>query len=164
MTETKPDTITQTIGVLLRRETEARILAPVIEALGAEFGRERVVEIVRDVIIGLAREQGAALAAEHGDGAVAFLETLQFWTRGGALEIELLGQGPERFDFDVTRCRYAEMYREMGLGGIGHLLSCGRDGAFVEGYDPEMKLERDQTIMSGASCCTFRYRRAPAGG
>lgn len=157
MTETKPDTITQTIGVLLRRETEARILAPVIEALGAEFGRERVVEIVRDVIIGLAREQGAALAAEHGDGAAAFLETLQFWTRGGALEIEVLAQDDTRLDFDVTRCRYAEMYRALGMEDLGATLSCNRDFAMVEGFNPGARLERAQTILGGAPCCTFRY-------
>ena len=157
MTETKPDTITQTIGVLLRRETEARILAPVIEALGAEFGRERVVEIVRDVIIGLAREQGAALAAEHGDGAAAFLETLQFWTRGGALEIEVLAQDDTRLDFDVTRCRYAEMYRALGIEDLGATLSCNRDFAMVEGFNPGARLERAQTILGGAPCCTFRY-------
>ena len=157
MTETKPDTITQTIGVLLRRETEARILAPVIEALGAEFGRERVVEIVRDVIIGLAREQGAALAAEHGDGAAAFLETLQFWTRGGALEIEVLAQDDTRLDCDVTRSRYAEMYRALGIEDLGATLSCNRDFAMVEGFNPGARLERAQTILGGAPCCTFRY-------
>ena len=32
------------------------------------------------------------------------------------------------------------------------------DGAFCEGYDPRLKLERTQTIMQGASHCDFRYR------
>jgi hypothetical protein len=49
------------------------------------------------------------------------------------------------------------MYRAMGLGEIGHLLSCNRDGDFCIGYNPEMKLERTQTIMKGASHCDFRY-------
>ena len=50
----------------------------------------------------------------------------------------------------------------MGLGEIGHLLSCERDGAFCEGFDPKIKLTRTQTIMGGAKVCDFRYR-APAG-
>jgi uncharacterized protein YciU (UPF0263 family) len=158
MSEPKTDTITQTIGVLLRRETEARILAPVIEALGAAFGREQVVGIVREVIVGLAREQGAALAAEYGDGPDAFMETLQFWTRGGALEIEVLAQDGTRLDFDVTRCRYAEMYKALGIEDLGATLSCNRDYAMVEGFNPGARLERDQTILGGAACCTFRYR------
>jgi hypothetical protein len=49
----------------------------------------------------------------------------------------------------------------MGLGKIGHLLSCNRDGTFCQGYDPNISLERKQTIMEGASCCTFRYRYKP---
>jgi hypothetical protein len=57
----------------------------------------------------------------------------------------------------VTRCKYAEAYKEMGLGRIGHLMSCNRDGTFCEGYDPNIALERAQTIMQGAPCCTFRY-------
>ena len=38
----KPDTLTQDIGVLKRREVEARILAPVAEAMAEAFGREEV--------------------------------------------------------------------------------------------------------------------------
>src|SRR5271165_2927480 len=49
------------IGVLKRREIEARILAPVVEALGREFGRERVLQIVRETIVGIARDQGRQL-------------------------------------------------------------------------------------------------------
>ena len=44
------------------------------------------------------------------------------------------------------------------LGDIGHLLSCNHDGTFVEGFDPGLRLDRAQTIMAGAPCCTFRYR------
>ncbi len=45
----------------------------------------------------------------------------------------------------------------MGLGEIGHLLSCQRDGTFCEGYDNRLKLERTQTIMQGATHCDFDY-------
>jgi len=49
------------IGVLKRREIEARILAPVVEALGREFGREKVLQIVGETIVGTARNQGRQL-------------------------------------------------------------------------------------------------------
>jgi L-2-amino-thiazoline-4-carboxylic acid hydrolase len=72
---------------------------------------------------------------------------------------------PLTASFISTRCRYAEMYRAMGLAELGALLSCNRDGAFCEGYDPRLKLERTQTLMGGASHCDFRYRweETPAG-
>ena len=49
------------IGVLKRREIEARILVPVVEALGREFGRERVLQIVRETVVGIARDHGRQL-------------------------------------------------------------------------------------------------------
>ena len=62
------------------------------------------------------------------------------------------------FVFNVTRCRYARCTTRMGLGEIGHLLSCSRDGTFCEGYDDRIKLKRTQTIMQGASHCDFKYK------
>jgi uncharacterized protein YciU (UPF0263 family) len=163
MTEIRPDTLTQEIGVLLRRETEARVLAPVIDALATAFGREAVIKIVRDVIIGLAHESGADLASEYGDTAEAFMETLQFWTKGDALEIEVLEQTETRLDYNVTRCKYAEMYRALGIPELGEVLSCNRDFAMVEGFNPEAKLTREQTILGGGDCCTFRYEFPKVG-
>ena len=58
-------------------------------------------------------------------------------------------------DFNVTRCRYAEMYEEMGLRDIGHLLSCSHDADFCTGYNPDIYFERNKTIMKGASHCVF---------
>ena len=59
-----------------------------------------------------------------------FVELMELWKAGGALEMEVLQQSDTRFDFNFNRCRYAEMYREMGLQEISHLLSCNRDGSF----------------------------------
>jgi hypothetical protein len=49
------------IGVLKRREIEARISAPVVEALGSEFGREMVLQVVCETIVGIAWDQGRQL-------------------------------------------------------------------------------------------------------
>ena len=66
----KPDTLTQQIGVLTRREVEARVLAPIIDALGEEFGRDKVVATVAEAIVNLSREQGDQLAESMGDVVV----------------------------------------------------------------------------------------------
>ena len=99
-----------------------------------------------------------AKQAEGGHTSLqSFADLLPLWTMDDALQMDMLQSSDTVLDFNVTRCRYAEMYREMGLGEIGHLLSCQRDGTFCEGYDPNLKLERTQTIMQGASHCNFRY-------
>lgn len=160
-----PDTLNE-IGVLKRREIEARILAPVIEALGAEFGRARVIDIVRRVIVDIARRQGRALAERMGGSSIShFANGKEPWTRGDALQIEELGTTTTTYDFNVTRCRYAEMYRALGIPELGAILSCGRDGALGEGFNPALKLTRTQTIMEGETHCDFRYRlEEPAHG
>ena len=156
-----PDTLND-VGVLTRREIEARILQPVIARLGAEFGRERVTALVRDVIVEVAREQGRQVAVRVGGSSLTHLATaLQDWQKGDAYRMDVLEQSADRFAFNVTRCRYAEMYRALGIPELGALLSCNRDFALVQGFNPEVTLTRTQTIMEGAGHCDFRFVRPP---
>lgn len=147
------------VGVLRRREIEARLLAPLIEALADEFGGERVLEIVRQTIIRIAREQGTQLSASMGGCTLAHLAaSLEAWKKGDALQIEVLEQSEERFSFNVVRCRYAELYHSLGIPELGSVLSCNRDYALIEGFNPQIHLTRTQTIMEGAPFCDFRYK------
>lgn len=151
-----PDTLNH-VGVLHRREIEARIVAPLLTRLATEFG-DGVHEIAREVIVDVAREQGAALATEVGDTTLpGFAAGLEAWTADGALESEVVELSDEVFAFDVTRCRYAEMYRSLGLEDLGATLSCNRDGSLIEGFNPNVRFTRSQTIMGGASHCDFRF-------
>jgi predicted ArsR family transcriptional regulator len=153
------DDLNAKIGVLTRREVEARILKPVIEALAAEFGRERVFEIVREVIVDVARQQGAELAETIGENSLeTFAESLRYWTRDNALELDVIEKGSRVLSFNVMRCRYAELYRALGMSDVGATLSCNRDYALIEGFNGQVALTRTQTIMEGAAYCDFRYR------
>ena len=148
------------LSMLEKRTIEAEILKEVYltlkESHGEEVARRTIAESVRRSAIEQAR--AFAAAAPGGPSLKAFQDVMPLWTKGGALEIEVKEQTEETFTFNVVRCRYAETYKAMGLEEIGHLLSCNRDGAFCEGYDLKLKLERTQTIMQGASHCDFRYR------
>ncbi len=146
------------IGVLTRREIEARLLAPLLEALAQEFDRERILEITRRVIVDIARQQGAELSVRMGGNSLAhFADALADWKKGHAMEIEVLEQTPERFSFNVRRCRYAEMYHNLGIPELGEVLSCNRDFSLIQGFNPQVKLARTQTIMAGADFCDFRF-------
>lgn len=146
------------LTLLQRREVEARIVGPLIRGFIDAIGRDAALGVVRGVITDLAREGGSDLAARLGDASLStFAQALGLWREGGALEIDLLEQTPERLSFNVTRCRYAELYRALGLTDLGGSLSCQRDFALVEGFNPEIALERTQTIMDGAPFCDFRF-------
>jgi len=143
-----------------RRCIEATILKHVYETLKESHGEAAARKAIGDSVRRASIQQGAEMAAKV-DGKTSmqsFIDIQSLWTMEDALRIDVQKQSPEEFVFHVTRCRYAEMYKDMGLGDIGHLLSCQRDGTFCEGYDPRLKLTRTQTIMQGASHCDFSYR------
>lgn len=87
--------INERVGVLPRRESEARILTPMIEAVCAELGREPTLEIVARVIAEIARKQGREVAERVGGRSIADLaRAMEPWWRGGALPQEVLAQTP----------------------------------------------------------------------
>ena len=145
------------LPILIRREIEALIAGPLIQAYIEEFGRDKALAVASKVIIGLARESGAALARKQGGNTLAHLSRgNKQWSTGGALEREVLEQTETTYNYNIVKCKYAEMYRELGLADLGFVLSCGRDAAMFQGFNPRLKLTRTQTIMEGAACCDFR--------
>ncbi len=156
---TATDRLNTQLGVLTRREVEARILKPLIEALCAEFGEQQVLDLVQTTIVQIAREQGRQLREQASTSDLqAFAATLADWQRDDALRIETLKSTDTEFHFNVTHCRYADMYRSLGMAELGSILSCQRDYALIQGFNTEVTLERTQTIMEGATHCDFRYR------
>ena len=114
------------IPILELRRIEANIIKPIYEEMAREIGHEKADKILGAAIEKAAIEQGKSMAEENKDGPSlkAFISLFERWKMGGALEVEVLNETDDQFDFNVTRCRYAETYRDMGLGKIGHLLSC----------------------------------------
>jgi hypothetical protein len=156
-TSLPPDRLNE-IGVLRRREIEARLLIPLLQALGDELGWEQVLQVTREVICKVARQQGAQLAqAAGGTGLADFAASLDAWQKDDAMQLEVVEQTERRFFFNVHRCRYAEMYVALGAPELGKLLSCNRDAALIEGFNADIRLVRTQTIMEGTSFCDFRY-------
>ncbi|MFO1090722.1 MAG: L-2-amino-thiazoline-4-carboxylic acid hydrolase [Hyphomicrobiales bacterium] len=148
------------IPTLTKRRLQAQVVGAIYREMVEQIGEAKAAEILDSAVRKAAIAEGREFAAKAaGETSMAsFIKLYELWTADGALEIDVLEASDERFDFDVTRCRYAETYRDMGIGKIGHLLSCNRDGTFCQGYDPNITLERRQTIMDGAPTCTFRYR------
>ena len=149
------------IPTLTRRRLQAQVIGPIHREMVAAIGKEKADAILEVAIRKAAIAEGKEFAKKAPGGVTSmadFIKLYELWTADGGLEMKVIEASDERFDFDVVRCRYAETYVEMGLGEIGHLLSCNRDGTFCQGYDKNITLDRKQTIMQGAPCCTFRYR------
>jgi hypothetical protein len=152
------------LPTLTKRKLQAQVIGPIYAEMVEQIGEVKAAEILDAAIKKAAIAEGQAFAAKAPGGVTSmadFIKLYELWTADGALEMDVLEANDTTFNFNITRCKYAETYHEMGLGSIGHLLSCNRDGTFCEGYDKRITLERKQTIMEGANCCTFRYEFKP---
>ena len=150
------------LSLLQQREVEARIAAPLIAEYAAVMGWDGALAAAARAIENLAREAGRQAAEAAGDDTLAaFADVVKtLWARDGALQIEMLACERARLFFNVTGCRYAEMYAHMGVRDCGFALSCSRDAAFAAGFNPAIRLQRTQTIMQGAPFCDFRFALA----
>ena len=148
-------------STLTKRRLQAAVIKPVYDEMVAELGEQKAQSILERAIRKAAITEAQEFAGKAPGGITSmrsFIDLFELWTADDALEIVIYEESDVCFSFDVTRCKYAETYKKMGMGQIGHLLSCNRDGSFCQGYDPNIQLDREQTIMDGADRCTFRYR------
>jgi L-2-amino-thiazoline-4-carboxylic acid hydrolase len=152
------------IPVIEQAKIQAQVLVPLVKTLQTELGKERANALVRralgDVYRRLGEEWwGAKGKTNLGENmASAFAK----FASTDALDYQVRVQSQDAFEFDVTGCRYAQFCNELGEPELGFLLVCSSDFPFAEGFGPDVKLTRTQTIMQGASRCDFRYRRQQA--
>jgi hypothetical protein len=150
------------ISHLQRRRIESRVLIPFIAACREKFGEAATKDLVVATIRRLAVEDGARWAEAFGRDMHSLKSVAEkVWAGGGSLDIDMVAAGDDRLDFNVTRCRYAEFYKELGLADLGYLVHCNRDHAMIDGFNPDLKLTRTQTVMEGASHCDFRFTKKP---
>jgi hypothetical protein len=151
------------VGLLNRREIEARMLAPLLDALSAEIGQERAWETVRKVIQEIAYQQGNQLGNSiEANDLEHFALAHENWKKDNATQTEVLELTTEKFAYNVFRCRYAEMYHHLGIPELGKMLSCDRDFALIKGFNANIQLTRTQTIMEGADICDFCFELKPS--
>ena len=149
------------ISVLEQARIQAQVLVPLIKALQAELGEARANALVRKALRDLYRRYGEEFwkAKNERNLGKAVASAFSTYGRDDALDYSVREQSEDAFAIDITRCRYAEFYKELGEPGLGFLLVCSADFDTAEGFGGDVKLTRTQTIMQGASYCDFRYRR-----
>ncbi len=146
------------LTLLEQREIEAKILGPFLRAFAEKFGEEQIRLIAQEVIHDLGFQSGCMIRKSLGNNSLVELgQAVSNWQQGDSLSLEILASQENELNFNVRRCAFAEMYDRLGLKEWGDILSCGRDAAMIQGFNPNIELKRTQTIMQGDSHCDFRY-------
>jgi len=146
---------------------QAQVLVPVLRAFRAELGEDRANQIVSKAL----REWSGNLY--HDIGAQLPGRPRQKWDAitaallkrvGSDVDFEMLKEEPDAWEFNITGCRYADFFRQLGEPELGALLTCEMDVDMKAVGGPEVKMTRTQTIMKGAKYCDFRFRMKTGGG
>ena len=149
------------VSVIEQVKIQAEVLIPLVKALQAELGEVRANAIVRGALRDLYRRYGEEFwrAKNEPNVGKAVASAFKSYAKDDALDYSVIEQSENAFAFDVTRCRYAEFFKELGEAELGFLLVCSADFDTAAGFGGEVELKRTQTIMQGAPHCDFRYRR-----
>jgi hypothetical protein len=146
---------------------QAQVLVPVLRAFREELGAEPANRIAWQALAKWRQQLVRELAKDvPGHGVDRWAQHVVATTEqvGDAIDVEFLTQEPEAMDFNITGCRFAQFFRELGEPELGFALLCALDGTVAEELgEGDVKLTRTGTIMQGASHCDFRYRLRRAG-
>jgi hypothetical protein len=149
------------VSVIQQAKIQAQVLVPLVKALQAELGEARANALVRKALGGVYRRYGEEFwRAKQGNLGKAMASAFATYARDDALDYQVIEQSQDAFAINVAECRYAEFYQELGEPELGFLLVCSADLSLADGFGPDVKLTRTQTIMQGASHCDFRYKRS----
>jgi hypothetical protein len=153
------DQRTPEISHLQRREIQAPIAVCLIRGFAKVIGQDKALEVAAAAVRADAMMAGKIRAEKCGGNSMKELARVvrEVWAEDDAMTIHILEETEQNLSFDVTRCRYAELYEKAEMKELGFCLSCCRDEPFTKGFNPRMKLLRSQTIMQGASFCDFRF-------
>jgi predicted ArsR family transcriptional regulator len=148
----------ENVPIILRREIEALAIVPFLKAFEKELGAEKVLTVAREVIAKQARKSGEELAKHCGGNTPKKL--VEALAAFNLEEVEYKEISEKRVSFDVHRCPYVDMYRRLGLGKYGSILSCERDPSTFNGFNSGISFSRTQTLMDGGCCCDFVFNFA----
>ena len=164
--DTAPDIFAPAFGkaglsLLEKVKIQAQVLVPMLRAFRAELGEEQANRIASQAL----REWSAKLFLDIGDQLSgsprqkwdAFNKAL-FKQVGDDVDLEVLTQAPDAWEFNITSCRYADFFQQLGEPELGALLTCEMDVDIEAVGGPGVTMTRTQTIMKGAKYCDFRFK------
>lgn len=131
-------------------------VASYLRALEKEYGSEAI-EIAAGARYDLTHKQWAELARSQARNDVTTLLELLWEGAGPLLEYEVPYHDSEEIRLRVTKCFWADAFREIGAPDIGKTLYCDDEYASASGFNARIRLVRTKTLMEGDDCCDHCY-------
>jgi len=150
---------------ILKREIQAPIAKTILEGFMVQFGKTEAIKALNNIIEEDAKKSGKEMAHLFGGNSMKDLAKIvrEVWAEDNAMVMDFLEESDDKLSFNVTKCRYAEVYEKNKIRELGVCLSCNRDKPFTKAFNFEIDLIRTKTIMEGEKICDFRFvkRKSP---
>jgi predicted hydrocarbon binding protein len=136
----------------LRSDTVARLAETLCHRLGKQ-GELIAYDMVREERTAQARQAPVSAAEFLKEFKDFTAVTSGFWA--AAVQAELVRASASEVVMNVRACEFAHYFRDRHRT-VGYLMACSTDDADYTARNPQLRMQRTQTIMEGGSMCDFR--------
>lgn len=133
---------------------------PLLKFLSEEFGKERVITLMKKHADERGTEMGKRFAEQFGGGDFATLKKMfrpDSPNFKNSLTLSITEDTANVHEIKVTECIYASTFLEAKAGDLGFATICYADYNMASGFNPKVKMVRDKTLMQGHAYCNHRY-------
>jgi hypothetical protein len=128
------------------------------KALVKEWGKDKVIEFLKKSTAERTFKRGQNQAKKLGDNSLAaYVNQFRPPKYQKSLTHKIVEDTDTAFQMIVTECIWAKTFRDTGMGDIGYAHICHGDYSWPQGFNANIKMVRDKTLMQGHDCCNHRY-------
>jgi len=149
------------ISYLNRVKAQSEVIIPVLNRLRKELGKDQANELVYGALRDWSREVfSEAGSKKEGSGFEVWSEMSEELDALAAddIEYETLREDSEALEFNVTSCKFAQFFKELGEPELGAILTCEVDHHMTAVSQQEVHLDIEKTIMKEDKLCDFRFK------
>ena len=144
-------------------KAQAAVLVPLVKLLRQEIGVERANDLVVRGLSEWARSVGRMLRQLPPEASLAKLKSgIESLDAAGMQQTEFLQSSATQLDYNVRRCRAAELYRSLGLEDLGYLLVCKLDDSIMSGVRKDFDIGANADIFRDRMLLPKRPKRPSA--
>ena len=132
---------------------------PIMTKLAEEQGKDLFLEKLKEAASAAAVDNMNNMAKSFPKRDLAmmafFTKTNPLFQR--AMDYEFVEESKNAFEIKVSRCLWAETFRQANAAEIGYVTICHPDYPMTTAFNPKIKMIRSKTLMQGHDCCNHRY-------
>jgi len=131
----------------------------IVKAFAKEFGKEKVIELIKkhdtENMLKYGQNQAKNSPENNFQTYVSNFRNNPYFDK--TLTMEIVEDAETAFEIKVTECIWATTFLQADAGEFGYAAVCFGDYAWAEGFNSNIKMVRDKTLMQGDKYCNHRY-------